>query len=312
MAVSANDASIQSSKPRRLFALPDRRSRVGYAFIAPALLIVVVVSLYPIAFGIWLSFTDWYLLQSLTPTFAGLAGYRRLLGDADFWQSLGRSGVWTIGTVALEYVIAMPVALLLNRRSRITSFLTGALLLPWVTPTIVVAYTWRWLFDSQFGTVHYLLQRVGLAGERSLLADPKTALWALILVSAWKGAPFMAVALLATMKSIPGDLYEAAAVDGATRRRQFLDITLPLLRQVSVVMGLVLGILAFYSFDLVWVITKGGPSDATQILGVYLFRLFFERLELSYAATIGVAMLALLIVFSAVYLRVASRQDNDA
>ena len=283
------------------------RNRLGYAFIAPALLIVAAVSLYPIAYQVWLSFTDWYLLQNPSPVFAGLDGYRRLLADTLFRQSLGRTAVWTVGTVLLEFGLAMPIALLLNRRSAVTAFLTGVLLLPWVTPSIVVAYTWRWLLDSEFGTAHALLEAAGIVGNRSLLADPGVVLWALIGVSAWKGTPFMAVALLATMKSIPSELYEAAAIDGAGGWRRFRDITMPMLRRVSIVVGLVLGILAFYSFDIVWVLTKGGPTEATLLVGVYLFRLFFERLELSYAATIGVVMLGLLIAFSVVYLRLLGR-----
>jgi ABC-type sugar transport system permease subunit len=283
------------------------RNRLGYAFIAPALLIVAAVSLYPIAYQVWLSFTDWYLLQNPSPVFAGLDGYRRLLADTLFRQSLGRTAVWTVGTVLLEFGLAMPIALLLNRRSAVTAFLTGVLLLPWVTPSIVVAYTWRWLLDSEFGTAHALLEAAGIVGNRSLLADPGVVLWALIGVSAWKGTPFMAVALLATMKSIPSELYEAAAIDGAGAWRRFRDITMPMLRRVSIVVGLVLGILAFYSFDIVWVLTKGGPTEATLLVGVYLFRLFFERLELSYAATNGVVMLGLLIAFSVVYLRLLGR-----
>lgn len=310
MALSARKLpAAASARPRFAFRL-GHRERIAYAFIAPALLIVAAISIYPIGYQVWLSFTDWYLLQSPTPVFDGLNGYRRLAGDGAFWQSLGRAGIWTVGTVAIEYLVAMPIALLLNRRTPVTGFLTGVLLLPWVTPSIVVAYTWRWLLDSESGFYHYLLEAVGIAGERSLLAEPGLALPALIVISAWKGIPFMAVALLATMKAIPGDLFEAAAIDGAGRLRQFADITLPLLRRVSVVMSLLLGILAFYSFDIVWVITKGGPAQATQLVGVYLFRLFFERLELSYAATIGVVMLVLLVVFSLVYLRLLGR-DRD-
>jgi ABC-type sugar transport system permease subunit len=120
----------------------------------------------------------------------------------------------------------------------------------------------------------------------------------------------MAVALLATLKSIPDELYDAAAIDGAGPWQKFTDITLPLIRQVSVVVSLILGILAFYSFDIIWVLTKGGPSDASQLIGVYLFRSFFERLEFSYAATIGVAMLGLLVVFSAAYLRLLPREKE--
>lgn len=310
MAVNAAGAAAVPPAPRSGASLAGQQRRAGYAFIAPAMAIVVAVSLYPIGYGVWLSFTDWYLLQNPTPEFAGLEGYRRLLGDALFWQSLGRTAVWTVGTVVLEFAVGLPIALLLNRRSRVTAVLTGVLLLPWVTPTIVVGYTWRWLLDSQFGTVHAFLAAIGVAGERSLLTEPNAALPMLVAISAWKGIPFMAVALLATMKSIPAELYEAAAIDGAGWWRQFGDITLPLLRRVSVVTGLVLGILAFYSFDLVWVITKGGPGESTLLVGVYLFRLFFERLELSYAATIGVAMLLMLVAFSVVYLRVLGRGDE--
>jgi multiple sugar transport system permease protein len=287
-----------------------QRRWAAYLFIIPALLIVVAVSLYPIAYQFWLSFTDWYLLQNPMPVWQGLDGYRRLVDDQLFWQSLGRTGIWTIGTVVLEYAVGLPIALLLNRRSWVTGFLTGALLLPWVTPSIVVGYTWRWLLDSEFGTIHALLQEIGVAGERSLLAEPNAVLPMLTAISAWKGIPFMAVALLASMKAIPADLYEAAAIDGAGKVRQFRDITFPLLRPVTVITCLVLGILAFYSFDLVWVITKGGPSDASLLIGVYLFRLFFERLELSYAAVIGTSMLVLLIVFSTGYLRALGRNPE--
>jgi ABC-type sugar transport system permease subunit len=307
MALSARDLPLTAPKRRRMAAILGHRQRVGYLFIAPALLIIAAISLYPIGYEFYLSLTDWYLLQRRDPVWDGLGGYQRLIDDHLFWSSVLRTVYWSVGTVVLEYVCAMPLALLLNRRSRLNGFLTGVILLPWVTPAIVAAYTWRWLFDAQYGTVHDLLHRVGLVGDRSVLADPRMVLPALIVVSAWKGTPFMAVALLATMKSIPGDLYEAAALDGAGLWRQFRDVTFPLLRRVSVVMSLVLAIFAFYSFDLVWVITKGGPSDATLLVGVYLFRLFFERLEFSYAATIGVTMLVLLVTFSAIYLRVLQR-----
>ncbi len=310
MAMPTDRVSVPQRAAPRPTAM-NHQARVGYLLILPAIVIVVAISLYPLMYQLWLSLTDWYLLQSPDPVFAGLDNYRRLAADDAFRASLGRAGIWTVGTVLIEYALALPIALLLNRRSPVTGFLTGVLLLPWVTPTIVVAYTWRWLFDSEFGAIHVLLQGIGIAGERSLMAEPSAVLPALIVVSAWKGAPFMAVALLATMKSIPPELYEAAAIDGASRLRQFADITMPLLRRVSVVMGLLLGILAFYSFDIVWVITKGGPSDATMLVGVYLFRLFFERLELSYAATIGVVMLGLLIVVSLIYLRLAGRTRDE-
>lgn len=295
---------------------PPRQSRralnwTPYLFIAPALLIVAAVSLYPIGYQVYLSFTDWYLLSNPEPVFSGIDGYRRLFADSVIWSSLVRTVYWTVGTVALEYVIALPLALLLHRPFRMNGIFTGLILLPWVTPSIVVAYTWQWLLDSNYGIVHLLLETVGIVGERSVLSDPEKTLPAVIAISAWKGAPFMAVALLATLKSIPHDLYEAAAIDGAGTMRQFRDITLPLLKRVTVVTSLVLGILAFYSFDIIWILTKGGPADSTQLIGIYLFRSFFERLEFSYAATMGVSMLLLLVVFSGIYLRVLGGSRTD-
>ncbi len=293
---------------------PANRRRVHwtpYLFIVPALLVVLAVAVYPIGYEIYLGFTDWYLLTSPDPVWQGLGGYRRLLGDPVIWDSLRLTAYWTIGTVALEYLIALPLAMLLNRKSAINGVLTAVILLPWVTPGIVVAYTFRWLLDGQYGIIHAILQSLHIVGERSVLSNPDLALPALIAISAWKGAPFMVVALLATMKSIPHELYEAAALDGAGLWKQFRDITLPLIRRVSIVLSLVLGILAFYSFDIIWVMTQGGPAGSTQLIGVYLFRSFFERLEFSYAATMGVSMLVLLIIFSTLYLRLAGRDEVD-
>ena len=280
-----------------------------YLLFLPALLVVAAISLYPTLYGIWLSFTKWFLLSSPRPVFDGLNGYVTLVQDPQFWSSLGRTVIWTLGTVLIEYLVGMPIALLLNRRNRLNSILTGLMLLPWVTPTVVVAYTWGWLFDSSFGIIHKILQFAGLAGQASVLTNPNNALPALTIISGWKGTPFMVVALLAALKNIPDDLYEAAAVDGASVLARFRYITLPLIAGVGAVMCLILGIWAFYSFDIVWIITKGGPVNATQILGVYLFRTFFERLFVSYASNIAVVMLVLLLIVATFYVRLTLREE---
>jgi ABC-type sugar transport system permease subunit len=279
-----------------------KQKRAGYGFILPALLVLFFIGLYPLLYQIYLSFTDWYLLRSPEPIFHGLAGFERLLNDEVVWESLGRTLIWTIGTVIIEFLLGLTIALLLNRPSRLNGILSGLILLPWVAPSIVIALTWRWLLDSEYGTIHYVLHELGLVGRRSLLGSPQTALAVLTFISAWKGTPFMVVALLAAMKSIPQELYESASVDGATAFDRLRFITLPLIRRTAVVMSLVLGILAFYSFDIVWAIGKGGPVDSTTLIGVYLFRNFFERKEISYAATIAVGMMIFLLFFSMLYL----------
>lgn len=290
--------------------LAAQRRRAAYLFILPALIVLGLIGLYPLLYQVYLSLTDWYLLTSPEPIFHGFRGFERFAADAVVWASLGRTVYWTVGTVVLELVMGMGIALLLNRRTFINGVLSALILLPWVAPSIVVALTWRWLLDSEYGTLHYILQSMGLAGRRSLLGSPATALAILTFVSAWKGTPFMVIALLAAMKSIPQELCEAASVDGATALQKFWYITLPLIRRTAVVMSLVLGILAFYSFDIVWAVGKGGPADSTTLIGVYLFRNFFERKEISYAATIAVSMLALLLVFSAIYLWVFQQRDS--
>ncbi len=286
------------------------RARMGYLFILPALLIVFIFSMYPLVYEAGLSLTDWYPLKGPDPVFQGLKGFARLLADPAFGQSLVHTLYWTVGTVIVEYVVSLPLALLLNRRSVINGFLTGILLLPWVTPSIVTGYTWTWLLDSQYGAIHYLLRLVGLVQDRSLLTDRKIALTVVTFISAWKGIPFMTVALLASLKAISHELYEAAAVDGASAWRRFLNITMPSLQDVSLLMCFLLGVGAFYSFDIVWVMTKGGPSDSTMLVGVYLFRMFFERLELSYAATIGVIMLLMLAIFAVLYTRLLRSSEE--
>ncbi len=293
--------SLPAATTRRP-AFAVQRRRAAYLFILPTLVTLVVIGLYPLLYQVYLSLTDWYLLNSPEPIFHGFRGFERFAADPVVWASLGRTIYWTLGTVALELLMGMTIALLLNRRTLINGILSALILLPWVAPSIVIALTWRWLLDSEYGTLHYILQSLGLAGQRSLLGSPATALAVLTFVSAWKGTPFMVIALLAALKSIPQELYEAASVDGATEFRQFRHITLPLIRRTAVVMSLVLGILAFYSFDIVWAVGKGGPADSTTLIGVYLFRNFFERKEISYAATIAVSMLVLLMLFSGIYL----------
>lgn len=310
MTLDQRSPGMGQNAPGRSLPFAKQRRRAAYLFILPALVVLGLIGLYPLFYQGYLSLTDWYLLNSPEPIFHGFKGFERFAADPVVWASLGRTIYWTVGTVVLELVMGLGIALLLSRRTVINGVLSALILLPWVAPSIVIALTWRWLLDSEYGTLHYILQSLGLAGRRSLLGSPSTALAVLTFVSAWKGTPFMVIALLAALRSIPRELYEAAAVDGATPYRQFRHITLPLIRRTAVVMSLVLGILAFYSFDIVWAVGKGGPADSTTLIGVYLFRNFFERKEISYAAVIAVSMVALLLVFSGIYLWIFRQRER--
>lgn len=275
-----------------------------YLLVAPAVLVALAVAIGPLVYGVWLSFQDWYMLRSPTPRWGGIENYRRLLQDGAFWVAFARTVGWTFGTVAVELAIGVPLALLLNRKGRLSDVASAVILLPWVTPFIVVAYAWRFLLDSQVGALHGLLAFLGVAGERSILSDPTLAFVTIIVISGWKGVPFMVIAVLAALKGIPDEYYEAARIDGANVAQQFRFVTLPLIASTLVVISLVLGFLAFYSFDLAWLMTRGGPGQATTIVGIRVYQIFFNELRPAYAATISSAMLIVLLGAAMLSLRI--------
>src|SRR5690348_1585120 len=180
-----------------------------YALIAPAVAVAIVIAVIPLVYDVWLSLQDWYLLRHPTPVWTGLANYRTMLGDAALWAAFWRTWIWTLGTVAVEIVLAVPLALLFNRDTPVAKAASALILLPWVMPFIVLGYGWRFLLDSKVGPIHLLLHALGLAGSSSVLNDPTMAFVAIIFISGWKGTPFLVLALLAALRSIPDELYEA-------------------------------------------------------------------------------------------------------
>ncbi|WP_323013110.1 sugar ABC transporter permease [Devosia sp.] len=278
-----------------------------YALVMPAVLVALAIAVLPLLYALWLSFQDWYLLRNPQPVWGGLVNFQALFADAALWRAFGRTWIWTLGTVAVEVALALPLALLLNRDTPIARMASALILLPWVMPFVVLGYGWRFLLDSEAGPLHPVFQYLGLAGNSSILNDPTMALVIIIFISGWKGMPFMVLALLAALKSIPSELYEAAAMDGAGPVQRFTSITLPSIQNTMLIIGLVLGILAFYSFDLPWIMTRGGPQDATTILGISMFKAVFTDLRPAYAAAISVVMLAILAVVSFLSLQLRRR-----
>jgi ABC-type sugar transport system permease subunit len=275
---------------------------------APAVFIAFAIAIVPLAYSLWLSLQDWYLLRRPTPVWGGPINYLKLLHDGALWGAFGRTWIWTLGTVFVELALAIPVALLLNRESVISRTASALILLPWVTPFVVLGFGWRFLLDSEVGPVHACLKFIGFAGPSSVLNDPVRALAVITFISGWKGMPFMVIALLAALKSIPAETYEAARVDGANAFDRFRHVTVPAVWNTLVTVSLVLGILAFYSFDLPWIMTKGGPQDGTTIVGIALYNAVFQDMRPAYAAAISVVMLILLFLASLVALR-ARRTD---
>lgn len=291
----------------------SRRATSGanpWYYVTPALIVVGLLTIAPLLYGLYLSFTNWSLSTSLTPQLEGVTAYSNILSDPLFWSNLWRTIQWTVGTVIVEVAIAVPLALLLNIRTPVTGTVTGLIMIPWITPFVVLSYAWLFLYDGSSGPLHAILHVLGLVGASTPLANPASALWSITLISGWKGVPFLTIALLATLKSIPDELYEASSIDGAGRWKSFRSITLPLIRPTLGAMCVVLGVQAFYSFDLVWILTQGGPGNSSTILGIQLFQTFFTRASPGEAAALGTLMLLLALVMLVPILRATSRRTR--
>jgi multiple sugar transport system permease protein len=301
------------SLPVRRHKGRSRRASGGanpWYYVTPAIVLVGLLTIAPLIYGLYLSFTNWTLTTSPTPSLEGIGAYKAVLSDPNFLGNLWRTIIWTVGTVIVEVIIAVPLAMLLNLRTPITGAVTGFIMIPWITPFVVLSYAWLFLYDGQSGPLHAVLQWLGLAGASTPLANPSTSLWSIIIISGWKGVPFLTIALLAARKGIADEIYEAAATDGATRFATFRRVTLPLLTPTLGAMCVVLGVQAFYSFDLVWILTQGGPGTSSTILGIQLFQAFFLQGSPGQAAALGTIMLLLAVIFIVPILRVSSRRND--
>jgi ABC-type sugar transport system permease subunit len=283
----------------------DRRA--GLAFVAPAALALAALALYPSLWVLWLS------LQHRVPIFgiarfAGLDHYLFLAGDPRFWNAVRVTLIFTGVSVALELALGLAVALALQRQRTGRRVAISLLLLAWALPSVVTAKLFEWLYHPSAGLVNVLL------GGRALnwLGDPTTALPALILADVWRTMPFVALLCYARLLTIPPEVYEAARVDGAGKLGTLAFVTLPLLRSILLVALLFRTLDALRAFDLMFVLTGGGPAGRTETLTVYAYRSLFQTLQLGFGSAVGVVIFALVMVVAGAYLRVLRREGAVA
>ena len=274
-----------------------REKQTGWLLIAPALLILALVFVYPIARAFWLSLFTQNLGTQLDPIFSGLNNYGRMLGDGRFWQSLWNTTVFTAISISLELILGMAFALVLNQAFFGRSFARTAALIPWALPTAVMGLAWAWIFNDQYGVVNDLLFRLGIINEAvTWLGEPTRAMFSLIVADVWKTTPFIALILLAGLQSISSDLYEAHSIDGATPIQSFRQITLPLLAPQILIALLFRFAQSFGVFDLVQVMTGGGPAGSTEMVSIYIYATVRRYLDFGYgAALVSVTFLLLII-----------------
>jgi ABC-type sugar transport system permease subunit len=273
-------------------------------YLAPTMIPLLVLNLYPFLRGVYFAFTEYDLYKKDT-TFTGLSNFVELIvRDSLFWGAFRNNIVWTVGIVAIAYVIGFFTSLALNQKLPGRALFRGIALIPWVCPSVVAGYTWRWIYDPAFGLLNYVLVKMGvIEGYVSWLSDKQVALAACMLVAVWRFLPFAVVMLLAGLQAIPEELYEAAAIDGAGTVGKMRYVTLPLLNRVGAIAILLMTISAFNHFDSVYAMTQGGPGNRTMLLSIMSYLYAFRFYRIGFASAIGVIMLVVLAVPIFLYVR---------
>jgi ABC-type sugar transport system permease subunit len=310
--VSAGTLTTGLRAPRRRRSV--RRHPVGYLFIAPIVIFFAVFVGYPFLRSFYLSLTNWSGLGS--PAFVGLRNFQVMADDPAFWKSLFNTFVFTGATTVLQTALPLLLAVLLNKGWRAGVLFRTLIFIPAVISLVVTGVLWQLIYEPNFGTLNQMLRAVGLgAVAHPWLADPHTVLPALIVVSLWQSIGLFTLIYLAGLQGINPALYEAASLDGASPRQQFFHITVPMLRTVSGVVIVLNLINGFKTFDLIYVMTGGGPNRASEVLGTYLYGLAFGSTAgavpaLGYATAISMVIFVLCLSATIVQLRVARRSAD--
>ncbi|BBX73306.1 ABC transporter permease [Mycobacterium shinjukuense] len=288
---------------------PGRRARAGRLFVAPNLAAVMVFLLFPLGFSLYMSLQRWDLFTP--PRFVGLANFENLFtSDPLFLIAVRNTAIFTLGSVLPTVVISLLVAGVLNRKVKGISIFRTIVFLPLAISSVVMAVVWQFVFNTDDGLLNIMLGWIGI-GPIPWLVEPHWAMVALCLVSVWRSVPFATVVLLAAMQGVPDNVYEAAKIDGAGEVRQFVSITVPLIRG-SISFVVVISIIhAFQAFDLVYVLTgaNGGPETGTYVLGIMLFQHAFSFLEFGYASALAWVMFAILLVLTVLQFRITRRRS---
>ena len=294
--------------------LKQQRQRFAYYLILPSVILIALLNVVPLVQGILVSVQRQNMVRPNPTQFVGFRHYHRaLFEDEIFWASLGRTIVWTAGSVAGGYIIALALALLLNREMYGRGLFRALLLVPWVIPDAATALIWKWLYADQYGVINFLLISSGLVDRQiQWLADTRLAMLSVIIVQIWKLTPVMFIVLLAALQNVPTELHEAAELDGAGRFQRFRYVTFPVIKPTSVIITLLASIWTFQSFDIVYLLTGGGPADATEILPTLIYQKAFWASEIGYASALGMLTLVCLVILSVAYLFVYRSQGAKA
>ena len=281
------------------------RKTEGILFILPAFIFLVTIYIYPLSYSLKLSFFK-KSLATQESYFVGLENYKIIIfADDLFWTTVKNTIVFTVGSVIGQIAIGLGLALLLNQKIKGRDFFRGLWLFPWVLPPAMVALLWIWLYHPQLGIFNDILIKLRILTEPiQMLGDPTLAMVGAIITNLWRGFPLSMVMFLASLQAIPVELYEASIIDGASAVQKFRYITFPLIKYTFLLLILLITIWTFGFFDLIWVLTRGGPFDATEVLPTYVYRMTFMYLKFGYGSALSWFIVIFIGLFSFLYVSI--------
>ncbi|TDQ60389.1 carbohydrate ABC transporter membrane protein 1 (CUT1 family) [Maritalea mobilis] len=275
-----------------------------YLYLSPAIILIALVILVPLVVGVSYAFQAIDLLNPFETGWVGFANFEKLWADRLFWKALTNTFWWTLGSLFFQFFLGLGLALLLNKPFAGRGLVQGLVFLPWAVPAFLSGLNWAWLFNPIIGPIPHWLAALGIMEKpQNILANPELALWGPIVANVWFGIPFFAITLLAALQSIPRDLYEAAAIDGASVWQSFIKITVPFLAPTIAITVMLRTIWIANFADLIYIMTGGGPANSTNIISSYIFTTAFRRLDFAYASTLAIALLVLLLAYAMLILQ---------
>lgn len=292
-----------------------RQNFHGYLLIAPAVIAIVMLSIYPLLQGMWISFLNYDMTKANSPdfgAFAGLKNYFVIFANSKYRNAVVNSVVWTLVNIAAQLALAMGVALVLNEKLKGRAFFRTIALLPWAIPAAISALTFSALYDTKIGVFNAILIRLGIFKEGySFLGNVNTAMPAVIFANVWKSTPFLMIFILAALQGVSFDMYESAAIDGAGKLKRFLYVTLPNIKEPMAVAVILNVISIFNNFNAIWLLTKGGPLDSTEIMYTYAYRQAFVDHKFGYAAATSVVIFVVIAILTVIYVKMIGSDRNQ-
>jgi multiple sugar transport system permease protein len=289
-------------------SLLERESSLGIILMLPGALLLMVFMAYPFFLGIWLSITDSRIGQ--LGQYIGLRNFKDLLSDTIFHQTARNTLIYAMVTVPFKAALGLGLALILNNRMRFSNPVRAAVMMPWIVPTALSTLGWFMIFDPVFSPISWLLRHFGVISKNiNFLGDPNLAISSVCLANIWRGTPFFGITILAGLQAVPNELHEAAAIDGAGMWHRFQHVTVPHIKGVVLIATLLSIIWTFADFQLIYVLTKGGPANETHIFGTYAYQIGLGATEIGMGAAIALYMFPILSVFAFILLVYLRREE---